>query len=141
MPARRHHGTVLIITADADARRAWTAALEAEEHAVVAVGAVPEAVGHAREGGIDAVVFDASERPQDGRTLVDALDRLPEPPPLVLVSSSSHGPELSARLGAAAFVPKPCADEDIVGECLRLLASRPRPRPDTAGDDPPTDDA
>ena len=130
---RHHHGTVLVITDDPALRRAWADALEAEQHAVVAVDGVAGAIGHAREGGIDLVVFDASARPQDGRLLMEALDRLPEPPPLVLVSSSPRGPELSAHLGAAAFVPKPCTDDDLAGECVRLLAGRPRERADHPG--------
>ncbi len=103
--------TVLIITADATARGAWASALEAERHAVIAASSIAVGIGHAREGGLDAIVFDAS-------------DRLPEPPPLILVSSSLRGPELSAHLGAAAFVPKPCTAADIVDECARLFGVR-----------------
>jgi DNA-binding NtrC family response regulator len=116
--------TVLIITADATARAAWAAALEAERHAVIAATSIAVGVGHAREGGLDAIVFDASDREHEGRELVTALDRLPEPPPLVLISSSLRGPELSAHLGAAAFIPKPCTAADIVDECARLLGVR-----------------
>lgn len=124
MTAAGHQATVLIIATDPTARGAWARALERERHAVITAAAIDTAVGHAREGGIDAIVFDATDRDADGRALMQALDRLPEPPPLVLVSGSRRGPELSAHLGAAAFVPKPCDAEDIVGECQRLLASR-----------------
>ncbi len=116
--------TVLIITADAIARDAWARALEAERHAVIAAASVEVAIGHAREGGLDAIVFDASDREHESHALMAALGRLPEPPPLVLVSSSLRGPELSAHLGAAAFVPKPCTADDIVAECQHLLGVR-----------------
>ena len=116
--------TVLVITADADARGAWAAALEAERHAVISAASIEVGVGHTREGGLDAIVFDASDREHEGRALVAALDRLPEPPPLTIVSSSLRGPELSAHLGAAAFVPKRCTAADIVDECARLLGVR-----------------
>lgn len=116
--------TVLIIAADATARGAWARALETERHAVIGAASIAVGIGHAREGGLDAIVFDASDREHEGRALVTALDRLPEPPPLVLVSSSLRGPELSAHLGAAAFIPKPCTADDIVAECARLLGAR-----------------
>ena len=124
--------TVLFITADATARGAWASALEAERHAVIAASSIAVGIGHARERHNawrvveynDAIVFDASDREHEGRELVTALDRLPEPPPLILVSSSLRGPELSAHLGAAAFVPKPCTAADIVDECARLFGVR-----------------
>ncbi|MEZ4398746.1 MAG: hypothetical protein R3B06_01910 [Kofleriaceae bacterium] len=129
----RRTATVLVIATPGPVRDAWARALEANHHAVVASRSVEPGVAHAREGGIDVVVFDATDRAQDGRLLVDELDRLPEPPPLILVSSSPRAPELSARLGAAAFVPTPCEAADIVDECERLLASR-----SLAFDDEPT---
>jgi DNA-binding NtrC family response regulator len=122
--ATGHQATVLIISADPAARGSWARALETQRHAVITAATIDVAVGHSREGGIDAVVFDASDREHEGRALMTALDRLPEPPPVVLVSSSQRGPELSAHLGAAAFLAKPCTADDIVAECQRLLGSR-----------------
>lgn len=119
-------GTVLLVQSDAVLRGAWTRALSAQHHSVIPAADLQTAIGHAREGGIDVVVFDGSEREHDGRALVEELDRLPEPPPVVLVSSSPRAPELSAHLGAASFVPKPCTGDDIVAECDRLSARRTR---------------
>jgi len=119
--------TFLLVQPDAILRAAWSRALEANQHEVIAAADLETAIGHAREGGIDVVIFDGSERERDGRALVEELDRLPEPPPVILVSSSPRAPELSAHLGAASFVPKPCTDEDLVRECERLSYRRTRP--------------
>ncbi len=105
---------------------AWTDALRLRGHAVVDVGDVAEGVRHAREGGIDAVVLDSVDPARSARALIDELQRLPEPPPLILVSSSPRAPEQSAHLGAAAFVPKPCTPEDVVHAAEKLVTARPR---------------
>lgn len=117
-------GTILLVQPDPVLRGAWSRALQLRNHSVIASADLETAIGHAREGGIDVVVFDGSERERDGRALVEELDRLPEPPPVILVSSSPRAPELSAHLGAASFVPKPCTGEDIVDECDRLSSRR-----------------
>ncbi len=84
-------------------------------------------VQHAREGGIDAVVLDSIDPARTARALIEELERLPEPPPLILVSSSPQAPEQSAHLGAAAFVPKPCAADDVALAVDKVVSSR-RPR-------------
>lgn len=119
-------GTVLLVQPDAALREVWVRALQTRHYAVIGVADVEAAIGHAREGGVEVVVFDGSERARDGRALVEELDRLPEPPPIILVSSSPRAPELSAHLGAASFIPKPCSGEDLVAACDRLLSGRIR---------------
>lgn len=118
--------TILLVQSDPMLRGSWARALRARRHDVIGVASLDSAMGHAREGGVDVVVFDGTGREPDGRVLVEELDRLPEPPPMILVSSSPKAPELSAHLGAATFVPKPCTGEDIVAECERLSSHRPR---------------
>ncbi len=118
--------TILVVQADPALRRAWTAALRDGGHAVLEVGDVTEGVRHAREGGIDAVILDSVDPSRSARALVDELERLPEPPPLVLVSSSPRAPEQSAHLGAAAFVPKPCSPDDVLHAVTRVVSGRPR---------------
>lgn len=58
---------------------------------------------------------------------VSALERLPDPPPFVLISDSPRAPEVSAHLGAAAFVPKPCATEEIISLAHRFGTIPVRP--------------
>lgn len=122
---RAPRATVLLLVADPQTRAAWVEALEASRFVTLATADVEVAIAHAREGGIDLIGFDASERPADGARLVAALERLPEPPPLLLASSSPRGPELSAHLGAAGFLPLPCDPTDLLDECEAVLASRP----------------
>lgn len=128
-------GTILVVQADPDLRAAWTQALRDRGHAVLEVGDVAEGVRHAREGGIDVVVLDSIDPSRSAKALIDELQRLPEPPPLILVSSSPQAPEQSAHLGAAAFVPKPCLPEDVAAVADSVVSARPR----ALEDDEPTD--
>jgi CheY-like chemotaxis protein len=119
--------TILVVQADPVLRASWTSTLEACGHSVLAVKDVPLAVVRAREGGVDTVVLDTSDPDRSARALLEALQRLPEPPPLILVSSSPQAPEQSAHLGAAAFVPKPCLPDDVALAVEKVVSGR-RPR-------------
>jgi DNA-binding response OmpR family regulator len=129
-------GTILVVQADPALRGAWSESLRAHGHAVLEVGDVTEGVRHAREGGIDAVVLDSLDPARTARALIDELQKLPEPPPLILVSSSPQAPEQSAHLGAAAIVPKPCAGDDVTLAVDKVVSSR---RPRTFVDDEDTE--
>lgn len=119
--------SVLVVQADAALRAAWAAVLSRNGHEVVEVAGVSDGVTHAREGGLDLVVLDASEA--DARALVAELERLPDAPPLVLVSASPQAPELSAQIGAAGFLPKPCTGEDLVEIVARVSSATVRAHP------------
>lgn len=127
-------GTILVVQADPALRGAWSITLRAQGHAVLEAADIAIGVQHAREGGIDAVVLDSIDPARSARTLIDELERLPEPPPLILVSSSPQAPEQSAHLGAASFVPKPCAPDDVALAVDRVVSSR-RPRSFVDDDD------
>ena len=117
--------TVLVVQPDSALHDEWMGALSRSGHEVLCVREIADGVDRAREGGIDVVVLDASE---DGvRTLVDELERLPDSPPLVLVSQSPKAPELSAPVGAAGFLPKPCTSEDLVEVVARVASAAVRP--------------
>ncbi len=119
--------TVLVIQPDLTLREAWHLALAASGHDVFAVSGVIEAVARVREGGFEVIVLDAAGGHDDTvRELVAELDRLPDVPPLVLVSDSPAAPELSAQVGAAAFLPKPCAHEDLIELVGRVTSGRVR---------------
>jgi len=119
-------GTILVVQADPALRGAWSTALRARGHAVLMVADVALGVQHAREGGIDVVVLDSGDPARSAKALIDELQRLPEPPPLILVSSSPEAPEQSAHLGAAAFIPKPCSPEDIALVAESVISGPPR---------------
>lgn len=117
--------TVLLVQADAVLHEQWADALTRNGHEVLSVRVIADGVLRAREGGIDVVVLDS---PSDGdastRELVSELERLPEPPPLVLISESPRAPELSAQVGAAGFLPKPCSTEDLTDLVMRVATAR-----------------
>jgi CheY-like chemotaxis protein len=112
--------TVLVVQPDPLLNDAWCQTLAVRGHEVLAVSGVIDGIQRAREGGIDVVVLDSVDPSRSARALIDELQRLPEPPPLILVSSSPHAPELSAHIGAAAFVPKPCEPDDLADEVQRV---------------------
>ena len=87
----------------------------------IAVTALREVMPLIHEGGIDVVVIDAYD-PRGGVVeLARAIEALPDSPPLVLISSSPYAPEISARIGAAAFVASPCEPAELIATISRLL--------------------
>lgn len=93
--------------------------LEAQGHQVIAAGA-SDGEERLREGGIDIVVVEY-ELAGGIEPFVQALDRLPDPPPFVLVGGTSEAPAGSARLGAAAFLMKPCSADELNTVLKRMM--------------------
>jgi DNA-binding NtrC family response regulator len=91
----------------------------------------------ASEGGIDAVVYDSYDPRIGVVELFKNLDTLPDAPPVVLVSASPHAPEISARVGAAAFLPKPLDPGELVETVGRIVGDvRPVRTPSFDDEDP-----
>lgn len=83
-------------------------------HEVLLAITLREAFLRISEGGIDAVIVDSSD-PRGGLVeLARSMNNLPDAPPLVLLSTSPYAPEISARIGATAFLPKPCEPSEVV---------------------------
>ena len=114
-------GTVLLVNTDPDTRDRWSSAISLAGHEVVLAVAITEASARLREGGIDAVVIDSYDPRVGVVELARSIESLPDAPPVVLVSGSPHAPEISVRIGAAAFVPKPCDPAELVSAVGRLL--------------------
>ena len=90
-------------------------------HEVLVAVTVREAFLRLSEGGIDAVVVDSYD-PRIGVTeLAKNIETLPDAPPIALVSASPYAPEISARIGAAAFIPKPVDLVELVETMARLV--------------------
>lgn len=87
------------------------------------------------DGGIDVVVVDSYDPRVGTLDLAKSIAMLPDAPPLILVSGSPHAPEMSARMGAVAFVPKPCEAAEIVAAVGRVVGSL---RPVRIVEDEPT---
>jgi DNA-binding NtrC family response regulator len=116
--------TVLVLIPDLFAPDGWTTELEKLGMTVIAARGVRDGLARVREGGIDAIVIDVIIPDNGVRDFVTELNRLPDAPPFILVSSSPKAPEVSARLGAAAFLPKPCSADDLVDAIGRVNARR-----------------
>jgi DNA-binding NtrC family response regulator len=116
--------TVLVVQADSALNQDWCIAVESDGHTVISAQGVIDGIRRVREGGIDVVLVDHWDSYSGLADFVGELNRLPDPPPFVLISDSPRAPEISARLGAAAFLPKPCATEDIVSVASRFGSVR-----------------
>ncbi len=112
--------TILVLQADSELSDGWCLALEASGHTVLSAAEPSEGLARLREGGVDVVVFDGPGGADGLYGFVEELQRLPDSPPLVLVSESPEAPQISARIGAAAFLPKPCSSGDLDDAVARL---------------------
>lgn len=125
--------TVLIVQSDPELNDGWTLTLEASGHTVLAALATTDGIERVREGGIDVIIVDTEDGGDSLTEFVAELERLPDAPPFILVSASSQVPQMSARLGAAGFLPKPC-DHDEIEQLVKRLV----PRVSYLVDDEPT---
>lgn len=112
-----------------------TVGLREGGHEVLVAQSLRAGLTLVREGGIDAVVLDAYDPRVGVAELAREIESLPDAPPLVLVSGSPHAPEISARIGAAAFVPKPYEPGELVRVVGRVVG---HVRPVRQFDDEPT---
>lgn len=128
-------GSVLLVETDLETSERWANALDAAGHAILIAHALRDAPALLREGGIDVVVIDCYDQCAGVLELARNIELLPDAPPIVLVSSSPTAPEVSARIGAAAFLPKPCEPAELVSVVARLLGKL---RPVRSFEDEPT---
>jgi len=114
-------GSILLVEHDQVTRDRWMTALDAGGHAVLVAKGHDNAIAVLRDGGIDVVVIDGADQCTGVMELARAIEALPDAPPVVLVSSSLAAPEISARIGAAVFLPKPCEASELLAVVNRLV--------------------
>jgi DNA-binding NtrC family response regulator len=114
--------TVVLCASDIGLSESWRVGLEQRGHEVILASSAATAADRLREGGVDVAVVDF-EVSRGIVPVTRVLARLPDSPPLVLVSGTPDAPAMSARLGAAAFVPKPCTPEELTQVIERLAAA------------------
>ena len=119
-------GSILLVESDPDTRDRLGSALREAGHEVLLAITLREAYLQISEGGIDAVVVDSYDPRVGVVELARTMNALPDAPPLVLVSPSPYAPEISARIGASAFLPKPCEPSELVA-CVDRLTGDVRP--------------
>ena len=114
-------GSILLVESDPDTRDRLGSAMREAGHEVLIASTMREAFLRISEGGIDAVIVDSYD-PRIGVTeLAKNMNTLPDAPPLMLVSGSPHAPEISARIGASAFVTKPVDMIELTTVLSRLV--------------------
>ncbi|HET7499472.1 MAG TPA: response regulator [Kofleriaceae bacterium] len=128
-------GSILLVEADVATSDEWSAALASSGHEVLTASGMREALHVVREGGIDVVVIDVYDPRAGVLELARGMDALPDAPSIVLISGSPAAPEISARIGAATFLAKPCEPSEVVTAVGRLLG---RLRPVRILDDEPS---
>lgn len=126
-------GSILLVESEPNA--AWSIALSLAGHSIHAVSTMREALTLIREGGMDVVVIDVYDPRAGVLELARNIEALPDAPPVVLVSGSPDAPEISARMGAATFLAKPCEPTELVAAVGRLLGEL---RPVREFEDEPT---
>ncbi|MBA3502442.1 MAG: response regulator [Myxococcota bacterium] len=128
-------GSILLVETDPETTERWANALDTAGHAVFTADGLHDAPTLLREGGIDVVVIDCYDQCVGVIELARNIELLPDAPPIVLISNSPVAPEVSVRIGAAAFLPKPCEPAELVAVIARLLGKL---RPVRAFEDEPT---
>jgi DNA-binding response OmpR family regulator len=117
--------TVLVVDQDGDAWSPVADILRVAGFMVIQAGAGRDTLRIVHHMRFDAIVLDVSVPDLD---LLSLLTMLPEPPPVVLLSSFRSEKELRTRLArrAAAHLQKPVEPEVLVGAVARA-AARDRP--------------
>ncbi|MBA2544559.1 MAG: response regulator [Deltaproteobacteria bacterium] len=128
-------GSILLVESDQETCDGWSVALTKAGHSVLRAITMREALPAIRDGGIDVVVIDAYDPTRGVVELARAVSALPDSPPLILISGSPSAPEISARIGAATFLPKPCEPAELVHAIGRLITDH---RPVQVFEDEPT---
>ncbi|MBK9072241.1 MAG: hypothetical protein IPL79_14770 [Myxococcales bacterium] len=112
---------VLLVQAQTNLAQRWCLALNAY-YDVLVVDGPKRALAAVRDGGFDVVVIDC---PDDAlAAFANALDQLPDAPPMVLISDSPRAPRLSTQVGAAAFLLKPCDDAELIGAVSKVIDTK-----------------
>lgn len=112
---------MLLVQAQTRLAQRWCQALN-QHYDVLVVDGPTRALAAVRDGGFDVVVIDASG--DEVVAFAAALDQLPDAPPLVLISDSPGAPRISTQVGAAAFLLKPCDDQELINAVSKVIDTK-----------------
>lgn len=120
-------GTLLILSPGSAPDEPWTPELEDRGYTVLYAEEPVQALVHVRTASVDCVLINTPTEACDSVTeFVQTLTSEIEAPPFVLLSSSPSAPTYSAKLGAAAFVPKPCCADELEHVLARMFVKPAR---------------
>lgn len=116
-------------------------------HDVIATSSGRLAIEHLTTAPVDLVLTDLYMPDMDGFDIVNAVRELPEPPPLVVMSSNGQACNVfrdARAFGASAVLQKPFSAEQLlstVGSVLAGAAPRLAPTPETSSEIAPSIEA
>ena len=114
-------GTLLILSPGSGPDESWTPELEERGYTVLYAEEPVQALVHVRTAAVDCVLINTPTETCDSVTeFVHTLTSELQAPPFVLLSASPSAPTYSAKLGAAAFVPKPCCADELEHVLARM---------------------
>ena len=120
---RKTPGPVLVVEDDPDSREVFAELLRGEGHRVVAVASGAAALAYLRDQERPSVILLDMLMPEmDGWQFRKAQQANPKfaDIPVVVVSALRTVANSAMRFGAAAFLPKPIAPEDLIGAISRV---------------------
>lgn len=112
---------ILVVDDDPDALRTLAMLLE-REHEVVTCAGGAEAIAGLRGHAVDLVLTDLSMPPPDGFDVMRAVQEMPAPPPVAVVTAldSARAAIEALRLGAADFLVKPASRDEVLSVVSRI---------------------
>ena len=112
---------ILMVDDDPDVLRALGMLLE-RDHEVVSCSCGTKAIAELKERRVDLVLTDLSMPPPDGFDVMRAVQALPVPPPVAVVTAldSARAAIEALRLGASDFLVKPASRDEVLGVVGRL---------------------
>src|SRR4051794_34397241 len=119
-------GRILIADDEQQILEVMVDILEAAGHQVIAVADGQEALFHLQSSYFDVALLDVMMPKMDGYHLAQAVHGLEKPPVIVIVTSRDFDgdKQVLAAAGAAAFLPKPFSNKDLVEVVAKLLKEK-----------------
>ena len=116
--------SVLVVDDEPDILLMLRVALEASGHDAVLAPDGEAGLSRLREVQVDCVLLDVMMPVMDGWGVLDGVAKLPDPPPVVVISARSEDRDVRRALtsGAVDYVTKPFDPDDVVGMADRVLA-------------------
>jgi DNA-binding response OmpR family regulator len=123
MTAELPRKIVAIVDDDTMVRSVLAHLMKEEGYSVLTYGGGLDALDGIRGNRPDLVLLDINLPDVDGWTFLGRLRELPDPPPVIIVSSRGDA-DSARRAGAVAWVPKPFAIQALLVACARYCRSQ-----------------
>ena len=117
--------TILIVDDDEDIRSSISLTIRAEGAKVVTAGDGIEALGICQHTELDAIILDVMLPRQSGFLVLERIQELEYPPPVVMVTANQGKRHMTyaESLGVKAYLYKPVAVQRLVDTVVELCQS------------------